>query len=310
MDTYWIEEIRNIYLTKFFLIFPFFTSIHFYISSIAIGYWLRPGGKTFVHLGFLIPFATIIAIILNNSLQIVRPPVELQLINYDTAFGFPNSELFVSVIFWGVLMHRSKHFFSTLIPLLLLICIGFSYIYLGAYTVESSIAGFYLGLLLMGFWYRADVQAEISNWFSYDARSFWGIYLLCFVTYLTSYESDLFISEVAMSLGVLLGYGLSITSMRKWQITQNSYSIAHFRAVILCYILLLVIAYILPMIEITENTMFASTMIEFAILAILIFAIFPRIIKNEITKYEEKKSSNIEHDPGHDMVVNYKSLTS
>lgn len=309
MDMYWIEQIRSEYLTKFFLLFPFFTSIHFYISFIAIGYWLRPGGKTFAHLGFLIPFATIISAILNNSLQIVRPPVELQLIDYGTAFGFPNSEIFVAVVFWGVLMHRSKHFLTTLIPLFFLICIGFSYIYLGSYTVESTIAGFYLGLLLLGFWYRLDVQEEINNWFSYDTRSFWGIYLLCFATYFASYENDIFILEVAISLGALVGYGLSITSMRKWQTIQNTYSVVHFRIVILCYVMLLLISYTLPMIEVTEGTMLASTMVEFAILSVLIFALCPRIIKNEIKRFGTKKSSNIEHDPGHDMVVNYKSLT-
>ena len=61
MDMYWVQAIRSDFLTEFFLIFPFFASSFFYITFIALGYWLRPGGKTFNQLGFLVPFTTIVA---------------------------------------------------------------------------------------------------------------------------------------------------------------------------------------------------------------------------------------------------------
>lgn len=309
MDMYWIEEIRTDFLTNFFFIFPFFTSSYFYVSCIAIGYWLRPGGKTFNYLGFLVPFATVIAIILKNSFQILRPPVDLQLVMVENSYGFPSADVLVAVVFWGMLLHRSKHFWTKLIPIFFILGIALSRIYLGVHSVTDSVAGFCLGALLLVFWYREDVQAEVNGWFSYDTKSFWGIYLLCFVTYLISYDNDLYIEEVAVSLGALLGYGLSIVSMRKWEEFSESYSIAHFRAVILCYAMLLMAMYTLPLIETNELSMFISTILEYSILAVLIFAVFPKIIANEIDKYSIQKSSNVEHDPGHDIVVNYKSLT-
>lgn len=309
MDMYWIEEIRTNLLTNFFLIFPFFTSSYFYISFIAIGYWLRPGGRSFNHLAFLVPFATIIATILKNSFQILRPPVELQLIEVENAYGFPSADVLVAVVFWGVLLYRSKYFAIKLIPIFFIISIALSRIYLGLHSVADSVAGFGFGSLLLAFWYRADVQAEIDNWFSYDTKSFWGIYLLCFVTYLISYENDLFEPEAVASLGILLGYGLSISSMRKWQNLEGVNKVAHFKAITLCYAMLILAAYALPLIEANEITMFVSTIFEYAILIVLIFTIFPQIIMNEINKSNTLNSSNIVHDPRHKMVVNYKSLT-
>lgn len=293
MDMHWITEIRTDSLTNFFLIFPFFTSSYFYISFIALGYWLRPGGKSFNHLAFLVPFATIIAEILKNSFEIVRPPVELQIIREDNPYGFPSSDVLVAVVFWGVLLHRSKSFALKLLPICFIILIALSRIYLGLHSVADSVAGVCFGLLILAFWYRSDVQQEVSSWFSYDTKSFWGIYLLCFATYLISYENNLFMLDVAISLGALLGFGLSISSIRKWQHTSGAHSVAHFRAVTLCYVMLMMASYALPLIEINEETMLISTITEYAILVILIFVIFPRIIMNEISKDSLQKSRDI-----------------
>ncbi|MFK7973611.1 MAG: hypothetical protein AB8B66_01925 [Rickettsiaceae bacterium] len=66
MDYSWVVEIRTDFLTTIFKFFPFFASDYFYITVIALGYWLSPSTLLFRSLGFLIPFSTLINCLLKN----------------------------------------------------------------------------------------------------------------------------------------------------------------------------------------------------------------------------------------------------
>ena len=96
-----------------------------------------------------------------------------------------------------------------------------------------------------------------------------------------------------MSLGALLGYGMAIPAIRKWQPIEGVHSAAHFKAIALSYFMLFIVAQASPLIELNEMTMFISSILEYAIIILLVFAVFPRIIKNLIKKEMSAKLSHL-----------------
>jgi hypothetical protein len=93
IDPEWLLHLRSEHLTEFFILLPLLASGIFYISTISIGYWLRPGGWTFVQLGFLVPFATIVNLILKHSFAIIRPHEDLHLVHVESILGFPSGDV-------------------------------------------------------------------------------------------------------------------------------------------------------------------------------------------------------------------------
>ncbi|AFB31573.1 phosphatase, PAP2 family protein [Rickettsia massiliae str. AZT80] len=70
----WILNFRSEMLTNWFKIFSFFASDYFYITIIAIAYWLNPRKRLFLDLGWLISFATLLNVIIKKAFSIPRPP--------------------------------------------------------------------------------------------------------------------------------------------------------------------------------------------------------------------------------------------
>ena len=87
-------ELRSESLTEFFTLMPFMAGSVFYMSIIAIGFWLRPGGKTFAQLGALIPISILINLILKNSFAVLRPHEDLHLIDVNSIYICPLYSIF------------------------------------------------------------------------------------------------------------------------------------------------------------------------------------------------------------------------
>lgn len=109
LDKKWILEFRTDYLTSFFQYFPLLASDHFFITAIALGYWLRPSSIIFKSLGFLVPFSIIFNCLLKNIFHIPRPDISLHLILVFDPFGFLSGDAQVSVIFWRYILIHIKH---------------------------------------------------------------------------------------------------------------------------------------------------------------------------------------------------------
>lgn len=290
MDQHWIESIRTEYLTEFFLLFPFLASAFFYITFISIGYWLRPGGRTFLHLGFLVPFATLLCVVLKNLFQIARPPMTYHMIPVNSVYGFPSADVLVATVFWGIIYFRGRTKLLKYLSVSLITLIGLSRIYLGVHSLSDVVGGAFFGLFLISFWRSSYIQGMADNWLKGKTLSYWILLFALSSGFILTVEDEIFVPQAAISLGALIGYGLSFRAIWRWQEISGIHSGSHYLAIALCYTLLLVIAQVIPLVEYNDLTMFISGTMEYAAVVFLIYAIFPRIIIRMIRIEKERKA--------------------
>lgn len=91
----WILNFRSEMLTSWFKIFPFSASDYFYITIIAIAYWLNSRKRLFLDLGWLISFATLLNVIIKKVFSIPRLSSTLHMLPInDGSFGFPKNNIY------------------------------------------------------------------------------------------------------------------------------------------------------------------------------------------------------------------------
>ncbi|MCX4079939.1 phosphatase PAP2 family protein [Rickettsia rhipicephali] len=139
----WILNFRSEMLTSWFKIFPFFASDYFYITIIAIAYWLNPRKRLFWDLGWLISFATLLNVIIKKAFSIPRPPSILHMLPInDGAFGFPSGDVQVATIFFMIifLSFNSKTLkIISITMIIMIINIMLSRLYLGVHSIYDVI---------------------------------------------------------------------------------------------------------------------------------------------------------------------------
>lgn len=278
MNQHWIESIRSEFLTDFFLLFPFLASSFFYITFISVGYWLKPGGRTFHHLGFLIPFATLTCVVLKNLFHIARPSVSLHLVQVESVYGFPSADVLVATVFWAMIYFRTQSALLKYLSVLVIALIGLSRIYLGVHSVSDVVGGAFFGTALVVVWRTTYIQGIADSWLRCKALSYWSILALLSGAFFITNEDGIFVPQAAMSIGALIGYGLSFRAIWRWQEIIGIHSNAHYIAIALCYSMVLVIAQVIPLVEYNDYTLFLSGTLEMATIIFLIFAVFPKII--------------------------------
>lgn len=292
-DPTWVLYIRSDNLTYFFKIFPFFASGLFYISAIAIGYWLRPGNRLFTHLGFLIPFNSILNVILKNLIAVMRPSSELHLVKIWDPYGFPSGDAQVSTIFWGMIFLSTKSRIIRYLSVLVITLIAFSRVYLGVSALADVIGGVCTALIIIAIWRNEFVQNIIDKWFSGNSASFSLIVggIIVTIYLLPIPYSKLFMAPV---IGALLGYGLSLRFIGYYyanQEYQDGYQLSCSRiiTIILSYIMLLILLIAIPAIKVNYTTSAVSEILEATLMVFMIFSIFPKIQDFCIEKYDNRK---------------------
>lgn len=97
----WILNFRHETLTNWFKIFPFFVSDYFFITIIALAYWLNPQKRLFLDLGWLVSFSTLLNVNLKKLFAIPRPNSTLHMLPInDNSFGFPSGDVQVATVFY------------------------------------------------------------------------------------------------------------------------------------------------------------------------------------------------------------------
>lgn len=266
----WILSFRNEYLTVFFKLFPFLASHYFYIIVIALGYWLSTRKILFVHLGFLLPFSTLLNSIIKALFKIPRPPEYLHLIPLDNSFGFPSGDVQVATVFWLYIFLTFRKYIS-LVPIIL---IAMSRVYLGVHSIYDVVFGFVFGLLTITIWNNKYIKIQYQRWYNGHQLSFW--LLLCFsiVSYMLITLNIIWPKVVPVVIGALIGYGLSLKQISKdLAITpQNKLLPA-----LLSLALLIIVAKFIPLPSATNYITYSLITIKYACIMLAIFMILPKV---------------------------------
>jgi membrane-associated phospholipid phosphatase len=281
-------ELRSEGLTEFFTLIPIMASSLFYMSIIAIGFWLRPGGTTFAQLGVLMPISILLNLILKNSFAILRPEEDLHLIPVDSMLSFPSGNIMIAVIFWGVIAMRWNKPYARFLSIFMINVILISRIYLGVSNLADAIGGLAFGLLAMVFWRGDLMQNTYNKWLNKGSLSYWGMLWLLFCCYFLTVEDDIYSENFVVATGALVGFGLSLKTISKWRFEPGMFSTGHLSSIALSFIMLATLSKVIPTINTDTSTKIISGILEYTLLMFMIFCIFPRL-QRAIARKEQSK---------------------
>ena len=274
-----MSELRSENLTAFFTLMPFMASSIFYMSIIAIGFWLRPGGTTFVQLGVLIPFSILTNLILKNSFAVLRPHEDLHLIHVNSMLGFPSEDLMIATIFWGIIALRWQKMYVVTLSISMVSIICISRIYLGVHTLADVIGGVAFGLITIVWWRSNCMQNIYDKWLNKHSTSYWVCLLITLCLYFLTSEDDIYSKDFVVATGALIGFGLSLKNISRWNFELGMFSTNHLMSIALSYIVLASLSVVIPTIMINETTKIISSILEYTLLTLMIYGLFPRMQK-------------------------------
>ncbi len=285
INPHWILDYRSELLTAIFKIFPFFASDFFYITVIAMGYWLRPRHLIFAHLGFLVAASTLLNCILKNIFRISRPDSALHLVPLSDSFGFPSGDIQVASVFWFMVFLNLKRVASlSYLCWAPILGIFISRVYLGVHSIYDVSFGLMMGLATVYFWHRPSVQHCIVGWYKGCSYSFWiTAVLLILACGLMSYDSQ-WLPMASMAMGALLGYGISLYAIGKnTHLMEQGYSIRKFIGILLSLALVVAVVKFLR-IEKVDGTFYnAMIIVKYTFILFFIYTIVPELI-NKFSK--------------------------
>jgi len=282
-------QLRTETLTDFFTLIPFMAGSIFYMSIIAICFWLRPGGKTFVQLGVLIPFSILLNLILKNNFGILRPHEDLHLIKVNSMLSFPSGTVMTAVIFWGMIALRWQKSYAIILSVSMVTIIFISRIYLGIHSIADVTGGLAFGLITL-IWWRSDFMQNIYNkWLNKQSSSYWGFLLIILCLYFFTAEDDIYSQDFVVATGALIGFGISLKTISKWNFEQGMFSVNHICSIAMSYLMLASLSIAIPTIMLNDATKIVSGILEYTLLMFMIYCIFPRLQRAIVRKEQNIK---------------------
>lgn len=282
-------ELRSENLTEFFTLIPFMASSVFYMSIIAIGFWLRPGGRTFAQLGALIPISILNNLILKNNFAILRPQEDLHLIQVNSMLGFPSGDVMIATIFWGIIALRWKKTYAIALSVSMVTIIFISRIYLGVHYLSDVIGGLAFGLITLILWRSDFMQDTYTKWLNKQSSSYWGLLLTILCIYFLTAEDDIYSEDFVVATGAMIGFGLSLKTISRWHFEPGMFSANHISSIAMSYIMLASLSFVIPTITINETTKIISGILEYTLLMFMIYCIFPRLQRAIARKEQSNK---------------------
>jgi membrane-associated phospholipid phosphatase len=269
----WLLNIRNDYLTVFFKLFPYLASDYFYILMLAIGYWLNPRKRLFIDSGFLVPFTTLINIILKNLFSLPRPPQIIHLVPYHIDYGFPSGDVQVAIVFWGMIYLNTNLILLRICSVIFVIGISISRIYLGVHSVADVLGGLIFGLTILLIYNTEYVQQITKSWLAHSLKTFWYILIILILIYLSLFPFSEFPTLALASIGVLIGLGIALKYKNDDKLEKG----ANIIQIFLNLILLLGFYKIFPVsIKDFEIPKPVFITIKYVVLALTIYLILPK----------------------------------
>jgi PAP2 superfamily len=276
IDPHWILNCRCDALTLFFKIFPFFASDYFFMSAIGIGYWLRPQIPLFIHLGFLIPFSTLINRILKLIFSIPRPPSSLHLISLQDPWGFPSGDAQIGTVFWGCLFLASSSRFVRIFCAGMIATMMASRVYLGVHSLNDVVAGFLFGVLILCLWNNSYVQRVTSKWFEGKRTSLYLLIAAILLLYLIVSHGAFYSSRLLACVGVLLGYSYCLPYLHAQIPIFQPLSFKKILIIMGSLASLVIFAKSMSFAGENNFILYSSVIVKYAILAMMVYIFFPK----------------------------------
>lgn len=260
-----ILDLRSESLNMFFSYFPLLASSYFYISIIAIGYWVSRKSINFLSLAFLVPYSTLLNCLLKNLFQISRPDPEMHLIAVHDPFGFPSGDVQVATVFWGYIFLKSKHWtrYFIIAPI---VGIGISRIYLGVHSFNDVIFGLVIGIFTILLW-NNYLEKQILKTQCFKYWTFITVTILVFFFISIDLDTP---PMVSMSIGVLIGIGFVLKYLQDMQ----DYKIKIVRALTYLFFVITLFSTI-PLIKTSALLIHISLATKFMFVIILILYVVP-----------------------------------
>lgn len=296
-----IHSMRSDFLTTLFALGNYVTHPFFYTLIIAFGYWIKPRNKNYKFLGALIPLTYIISIIANNIVMYPRPPFDLRLIPIgNDVYSLPNTGMTVAIVFWCMMVLNSGGaIHHVIVYMLFCFYIGLYEWYYGLSNGFANILSAAFGILLFFLWNLQATKKGVNNWYSGKTSNYWLLVTCLVVGYFVFRKHSAFIPHIAYSIGMLIGYGMSLGNMTKWTKVYGAHEVPHFFTCLIFFAVLIFLMFAIsrpiPAMQQYPFTKLLSETAKYAALGYYIFFIVPKLIEKFLYKEElNDKFENID----------------
>jgi len=149
-DMQWVEGLRSIYLTPFFLGLSGLGSSAFLLLFLVFGF-LAIDKRLFARAMAIVLVSAIINDWLKNYFGDPRPPQTLWLdASIHDSFGFPSGHTQVAVALWLWLAFHVQRRWAALMLVALTVGVALSRLYLGVHDIEDVLGGAVIGFAILG----------------------------------------------------------------------------------------------------------------------------------------------------------------
>lgn len=263
----WIIAGRCDALTAIFRYFPWLVSDYFYITVIALGYWVKPTQPKYRALAFLIPYTTLLNNLLKNIFQIPRPDSLIHLVPVHDPFGFPSGDMQVATVFWLYIFLTSRRAWFSYLCFIPILGVAYSRIYLGVHSLCDVTFGFCAGAVSVVIW-----LAYVEKWMWEKSIRYWLVIIIAVLIYgLVSVGLEV-PRTVSLAVGMLVGLGVVLKHIKN---IHNKTSIQPFHA--LGYLVgIICLVYMIPTFKSSYFLGHLSTFTKFFFVSVCVFYIVPK----------------------------------
>ncbi len=205
-----IQTIRSPALDAFFQGVTFLGDAEFYLLLAPIIIWsvnYRLGAR----LGILLLLSSYINEALKNALMQPRPcePRPDLCIDHAEGYGIPSGHSQNAVVFWGVIAHWIAKAWAWAAAILLMLLIGLSRIYLGVHFPTDVLAGWAIGIVILGIY--VALGERIETWLGGLSLAFQILLALSLSILLLAIQpSEVMVQVTGTFAGIAVGVALGV----------------------------------------------------------------------------------------------------
>lgn len=205
-----IQTIRSPALDAFFQGITFLGDAEFYLLLAPIIIWsvnYRLGAR----LGILLLLSSYINEALKNALMQPRPcePRPDLCIDHAEGYGIPSGHSQNAVVFWGVIAHWIGKAWAWVAAILLMLLIGLSRIYLGVHFPTDVLAGWAIGIVILGIY--VALGERIETWLGGLSLAFQILLALSLSILLLAIQpSEVMVQVTGTFAGIAVGVALGV----------------------------------------------------------------------------------------------------